>query len=106
MGKGRRGAAKTFQEVDADAGWFVNCVDFSGKSKLRGFRVFVEGIALGDTEMRLNFRKVKLLRRSRWLLGSITIPLPPPGLQRWIGRLLARRKGGEINPSQRGAGFQ
>lgn len=61
---------------------------------------------MGDTEMQLNFRKVKLLRRSRWLLGTITIPLPPPGLLRKIGSLFARRKGGQVNPSNRGAGFQ
>lgn len=106
--RGKRGEAATFQEIDATAGWFVNCVDFSSPdSKLRGFRVFVEGEALSDTEMQLSFRKVRLLRRSRipWLFGEITIPLPNPKLLRNIGRFFARSTGGKVNPSDRGAGF-
>ncbi|CAE7594992.1 unnamed protein product [Symbiodinium natans] len=104
--KSKRGSANTFQEIDAEAGWFINCVDFSNpESKLRGFRVFVEGRALNDFEVELIFRKVRLLRRSRFL-PEITIPLPGPGFLRKIGRLFARRKGGEVNPSDRGAGFK
>eukprot|EP00913_Durusdinium_trenchii_P005533 g5155.t1 len=119
--KGKRGSAKTFQEIDAELGWFINCVDFSNeKSKLRGFRVFVEGKALSDDEIELIFRtwalmiwitvflkdcKVRLLRRSRFL-PEITIPLPGPGLLRAIGRLFARSKGGKVNESNRGAGFK
>jgi len=106
--RGQRGDAFTFQELDSAEGWFVNCVNFSNpESKLKGFRVFVEGQALSDTEMQLLFRKVKLLRRSRFpkLFGVITIPLPPPGLLRSIGRFFARAMGGKVNPSDRGAGF-
>lgn len=107
--RGKRGNASTSQEIDAEQGWFVNCVDFSAeKSKLRGFRVFVEGRALSDNEMQLLFRKVRLLRRSRWpkLFGQITIPLPSPDLLRNIGRFFAKAKGGKVNPSDRGAGFR
>ncbi|CAE8611102.1 unnamed protein product [Polarella glacialis] len=107
--KGRRGAATTFQEIDAAKGWFVNAVDFSDPaSKLRGFRVFVEGESAGDKEMLLSFRKVRLLRRSRFprLFGEINIPLPSPKFLRTIGRFFARVKGGEVNPSDRGAGFE
>lgn len=107
--RGRRGNATTFQEIDATEGWFVNCVDFSNdKSKLKGFRVFVEGDALSDDEMQLSFRKVRLLRRSRFpkLFGEITIPLPNPGLLRSTGRFFAKAKGGKVNPSDRGAGFK
>lgn len=106
--KGKRGSANTFQEVDADGGWFVNCVDFDNpKSKLQGFRVFVEGDALSEKEMQLSFRKVLLLRRSRFpkLFGRVTIPLPNPKFLRTVGRLLARAMGGKPNPSDRGAGF-
>ncbi|CAE7321301.1 unnamed protein product, partial [Symbiodinium microadriaticum] len=74
--KSKRGSAKTFQEIDAKEGWFINCVDFSNPdSKLQGFRVFVEGKALNDSEVELIFRKVRLLRRSRFF-PEITIPLP------------------------------
>lgn len=50
------GSAKTFQEIDADLGWwpqvvkgihgrFINCVDFSSEeSKLKGFRPLSEAI--------------------------------------------------------------
>lgn len=104
--KSKRGSAKTFQEIDAKEGWFNNCVDFSNPdSKLQGFRVFVEGKALNDSEVELIFRKVRLLRRSRFF-PEITIPLPGPGFLRKVGRLFARRKGGEVNPSDRGAGFK
>lgn len=106
--RGKRGEANAFQEIDAEGGWFVNCVDFGNpESKLRGFRVFVEGDALSDKEMQLSFRKVRLLRRSRFprLFGEINIPLPNPKLLRNIGKIFARRKEGEVNPSDRGAGF-
>ena len=70
------------QEIDGDKGYFVNCVDFDAPdAKLRGFRVVVKGKRLSDTEVQLYFRRVKLLRRSRWL-KSVVIPLPPSWLQR------------------------
>ena len=53
----------------------------SKESKLRGFRVFVEGRALNDFEVELIFRKVRLLRRSRFL-PEITIPLPGAFIRR------------------------
>lgn len=109
--KGKRGKATTFQEIDAEGGWFVNCVDFENPdSKLKGFRVFVEGDALSPTEIQLSFRKVRLLRRSRFpkLFGQITIPLPSPKLLRRLGKLFARAsdKDAGVNPSRRGAGFK
>jgi len=107
--RGKRGNATTFQEIDADTGWFINCVDFdSPSSKLRGFRVFVEGAALNEKEVQLSFRKVRLLRRSRFpkLFGEVTIPLPNPSLLRKLGRWLARAMGGKPNQSDRGAGFK
>ncbi|CAK9083852.1 unnamed protein product [Durusdinium trenchii] len=33
--KGKRGSAKTFQEIDAELGWFINCVDFSNEKSNR-----------------------------------------------------------------------
>lgn len=109
--KGKRGAANTFQEIDAATGWFVNCVDFSNPdNKLKGFRVFVEGDALSSSEIQLSFRKVRLLRRSRFpkLFGQITIPLPNPALLRNLGKFFARAKDTDkgVNPSNRGAGFK
>ena len=51
--------------------------------------------------MQLYFRRVKLLRRSRWL-KSVVIPLPPS----WLLRAVARRASrGKAELSDRGAGF-
>jgi len=107
-----------YQEIDAAKGYFVNCVDFPdptapgqgqgeaapapSPSKLKGFRVVVAGYALNDFEMQLKFRRVKLLRRSRWL-KTLMLPLPPSGLLRRISRWASRGKG---QPSDRGAGFK
>lgn len=74
----------------------------SETSKLRGFRVVVAGVPLSDNEVQLKFRRVKLLRRSRWL-KSVVIPLPPSGLLRAFSRWASRGKG---QLSNRGAGFQ
>jgi hypothetical protein len=130
-----KGSASTYQEIDGDKGYFVNCVDFvrchppaptrlrphacaqqqrtrasspchhgpqdNADSKLQGFRVVVKGKALSDTEVQLYFRRVKLLRRSRWL-KRLVIPLPPS----WFLRALARRASrGKAQLSDRGAGF-
>ena len=96
------GSATTYQKVDARKGTFENCVDFeSPTAKLRGFRVVVKGKRLSDTEVQLYFRRVKLLRRSRWL-KSVVIPLPPS----WLLRAVARRASrGKAELSDRGAGF-
>lgn len=70
------GAATTYQEIDSKKGMFINCIDFDNEeNKLKGFRVYVAGVKISDTEVQLKFRAVKLLRRSR--IPSIVIPLPP-----------------------------
>ena len=99
-----RGAATTSQTIDSAAGLFVNRVDFDGAGKLRGFRVEVEGEALGDVDMRLVFKRVRLLRRSRFprLFGTITIPLPNPRRLRKFSRGLLGKK---VDETDRGAGF-
>ena len=101
-----RDEGTTFQVIDSSAGTFVNAVNFgAGKGgKLRGFRVVVEGEALSETEMQLIFKRVKLLRRSRFprLFGTLTIPLPNPGFLRRLGKVLSR---GRANASRKGAGF-
>ena len=104
--KGRRGSARTSQEIDAAAGTFTNVVDFDSEdSKVRGFRVVVAGAALSDTEVQLAFKRVVLLRRSRLprLFGRVVIPLPSPRLLRALGRVLSR---GKADQSSRGAGFE
>ena len=66
-------------------GTLTNVVDFE-KGKLKGFRVVVEGEPISETTMRLSFKKLKLLRKSRFprLFGEITIRLPSR-LIRWLG---------------------
>lgn len=99
----KSGAATTYQEIDAVKGLFINCVDFdSPDAKLKGFRVYVAGRKLSDTEVQLKFRAVKLLRRSR-LLKSVVIPLPPSWLLRGIAKIASR---GKAKLSDRGAGFE
>ena len=63
------------------------------------------GRKLSGTEVQLLFRRVRLLRRSRFprFFGTITIPLPPPWLLRALGRVLSR---GKADKSDRGAGFE
>ena len=73
----KSGSATTYQEIDSKKGLFINCIDFDNpNNKLRGFRVYVAGVKLSDSEVQLKFRAVKLLRRSS-RLPSIVIPLPP-----------------------------
>jgi len=97
------GRPVTFQKIDARKGYFVNSVDFpTSGGKLKGFRVVVKGVKLSDTEVRLKFRRVKLLRRSR-LLKTLVVPLPPS----WFLRALARWSSrGKAQLSKRGAGFE
>ena len=98
-----QGEADTFQEISAARGHFVNCVDFSSEtSKLKGFRVVVAGVPLSADEVQLKFRRVKLLRRSRWL-RTVIVPLPPSGVLRALSRWASRGKGQRSN---RGAGFK
>lgn len=98
------GKAVTFQKIDAKGGYFVNSVDFpfASDNKLKGFRVVVKGKRLSDNEVQLKFRRVKLLRRSRFL-RTLVIPLPPSGLLRAVARWASR---GKAQLSNRGAGFQ
>jgi hypothetical protein len=98
-----QGAATTYTQISAERGHVVNCVDFSSNtSKLQGFRVVVAGYPISADEVQLKFRRVKLLRRSRWL-STITIPLPPSRVLRALSRWASRGKG---QLSQRGAGFK
>ena len=104
-GDGKSGAATTSQLIDSTAGLFVNCVDFQGDGKLKGFRVEVEGEPRGDSDMELIFKRIKLLRRSRFprAFGTITIPLPNPKRLRRFGFRLVGKK---LDPEKdRGAGF-
>ena len=89
----KRGVATTSQVIDATEGTLTNVVDFE-KGKLKGFRVVVEGEPVSETTMRLSFKKVKILRQSRFprLFGEITIHLPSR-LIRWLG---STRKEGEL----------
>lgn len=97
------GKAVTFQNIDSRKGYFVNSVDFpSSSGPLRGFRVVVKGVRLSDTEVQLKFRRVKLLRSSRFF-RKLIIPLPPSGFLRAIARWASRGKG---QLSSRGAGFE
>jgi hypothetical protein len=96
------GRAVTFQKIDSRRRTFVNCVDFSSPgAKLRGFRVVVKGVRLSDTEVQLKFRRVRLLRRSRWLRALI-LPLPPSWFLRGVAKIASK---GKATPSPRGAGF-
>lgn len=101
---GKRGNATTFQVIDAAVGTFTNAVNFDGSSKLKAFRVVVAGEALNSKEVQLIFKRVVLLRRSRFprFFGKITIPLPNPKALRWLSRKLSR---GKADQSSRGAGF-
>jgi hypothetical protein len=80
-----RGVVTTSQDIDPDEGTLTNVVDFE-KGKLKGFRVVVEGEPISENTMRLFFKKVKILRQSRFprLFGEITIRLPSR-LIRWLG---------------------
>ena len=100
-----QGAATTYTQISAERGHVVNCVDFSSEtSKLQGFRVVVAGYPISTDEIQLKFRRVKLLRRSRFRwLSTIIIPLPPSGLLRALSRWASRGKG---QLSNRGAGFK
>lgn len=99
----QQGEATTFTQINARRGHITNCVDFSSETaKLKGFRVVVAGVPLSADEVQLKFRRVKLLRRSRWL-KTIVIPLPPSRLLRALSRWASKGKG---QMSSRGAGFK
>lgn len=75
------GNATTTQTVDSKLGTFTNEIDFdgSGTSKLLGLRVIVDGRPVeGTNEVQLQFRKVTLLRRSKFprLFGKLSARIP------------------------------
>ena len=74
----KRGVTTTSQVINAEKGTFTNVIQFE-KGKLNGFEVVVQGIPLSDTDICLSFKKVNILRKSRWprrLFGKITFWLP------------------------------
>ena len=73
----KRGVTTTSQVINAEKGTFTNVISFE-KGKLNGFEVVVQGNVLSDTDIDLSFKKVNILRKSRWprLFGKITIWLP------------------------------
>ena len=103
----KRGVTTTSQVINAEKGTFTNAIQFE-KGKLNGFEVVVQGIPLSDTDIGLSFKKVNILRKSRWprLFGKITIRLP----SRLIRLLASKNKkvddtnnnGGEDGSSRRG----
>jgi len=96
-----RGVVTTSQDIDPAEGTLTNVVDFE-KGKLKGFRVVVEGEPISENTMRLSFKKVKILRQSRFprLFGEITIRLPSR-LIRWLG---SKRKEVEVHDEQNNIG--
>lgn len=98
-----RGVVTTSQDIDPDEGTLTNVVDFE-KGKLKGFRVVVEGEPISENTMRLFFKKVKILRQSRFprLFGEITIRLPSR-LIRWLG---SKRKEEEVDDQNIGPYLQ
>ena len=99
-----RGKARTSQEIDAKAGTLTNVVDFE-RGKLKGFRVVVAGKATADNEIDLRFRRVVVLRHSRFprLFGRLVIPIPAR-LLRFINRIFAGKENSQTN--RRGPFFQ
>lgn len=102
-----RGKAITSQEIDPKAGTLTNVVDFE-KGKLKGFRVVVAGDATSDKEIDLTFRRVVILRDSRFprLFGRLVFPIPAK-LFRLLNRFFARKNtGGDASSSTRGPYFE
>ena len=79
----KRGKISTSQEIDCAEGTLANVVDFE-QGKLEGFRVVVESTAVSDTEIDLSFKKVNILRKSRFpqLFGKLSFRLPSRLLRR------------------------
>ena len=73
----KRGKATTSQIINATEGTLTNNIDFE-RGKVKGFKVVVEGEAISEVEMNLNFKRVVIERESKWprLFGTITIRLP------------------------------
>lgn len=100
----KRGKAITSQIVNATEGTLTNAVDFE-KGKIKGFRVIVEGTAVSDTDMNLNFKKVVIQRDSRFprLFGRISILLPSFRFLSAFARFASKGKSAPPRPS--GPGF-
>ena len=79
----KRGKISTSQDIDCEDGTLTNVVDFE-QGKLEGFRVVVEGTPVNDTEIDLSFKKVNILRQSRFpkLFGRLSFRLPSRLLRR------------------------
>lgn len=79
----KRGKISTSQEIDSTKGSFTNIVDFE-KGNLDGFRVVVEGEPVSGSEIDLSFRKVEILRKSRFphLFGKVSFRLPSKLIRR------------------------
>ena len=79
----KRGKISTSQDIDCEGGTLTNVVDFE-QGKLEGFRVVVEGTPVSDNEIDLSFRKVNILRKSRFpkLFGKLSFRLPSRLLRR------------------------
>ena len=92
----KRGVTTTSQVIDTEKGTFTNAIQFE-KGKLNGFEVVVQGEPLSDTDIGLSFKKVNILRKSRFtkLFGKITIRLP----SRLIRLLASKNKKVEDNSS-------
>lgn len=92
------GNAATSQNVDSKSGFFINEIDFdgTGTSKVIGFRVFVEGRPReGTNDVDLKFRKVTLLRNSRFprLFGKISFRVPSISSLSALSRLFNIERG-------------
>jgi len=99
----KRGVTTTCQVINVEKGTFTNVITFE-KGKLNGFEVIVQGEPTSDTDIGLSFKKVNILRKSKWprLFGKITIWLP----SRLIRLFASKNKkvdnnGGEDNSSIR-----
>ena len=82
----RRGKISTSQNIDCEDGTLTNVVDFE-QGKLDGLRVVVEGTPVSDTQIDLSFKRVDILRKSRFprLFGRLSFYLPSRLLRRLNG---------------------
>jgi len=94
----KRGEISTSQEVDPNIGTLTNVIDFE-RGKAKGFRVVVAGEAVADDEIELSFRRVEIVRESRFprLFGRIVFPIPAK-LFRLLNRSLSNGKASPRGP--------
>lgn len=100
----KRGKATTSQVINATEGTLTNNIDFE-RGKVKGFKVVVEGEAISEVEMNLNFKRVVIERESKWprLFGTITIRLPSFRFLSAYARFASR--GRTSRPRATGPGF-